>query len=119
MMAAGLERQLDRCSSGSIPDFCNDSSLYAKAKSAYNHLWDLIEANSSQLSQEVWSWIYQDGGFKLTPLGALPPPQGQSPTGKFILCSGSRDDADSDVESDIRQLWSLTFLAVTRNKNVQ
>jgi hypothetical protein len=86
MMAAGLERQLDRCSpSNGIPDFCTDDALYAKAKSAYNHLWDVIEANSAQLSQEVWSWIYQKGAYQLTPLGSLPPPAGVNPTGMLIL----------------------------------
>jgi len=86
MMAAGLERQLDRCSpSNGTPDFCTDAALYAKVKSAYNHLWDVIEANSAQLSQEVWSWIYQNGAYQLTPLGSLPPPAGVSPTGMLIL----------------------------------
>jgi hypothetical protein len=84
MMAAGLERQLDRCNSESIPDFCDDGTLHSKVLAAYNHLWDLIEANSAQLSSEVWSWVYQDGGFQVTPLGALPPPPGSSPTGKFL-----------------------------------
>jgi hypothetical protein len=98
MMVAGLEKQLDRCNSSAVPDFCGDSSLYSKILSAYNHLWDLIEANTQQLSSEVWSWTSTNGTFEFTPLGALPPPPGQSPT-----------------ESDIRQLWSLTFLAVKRN----
>lgn len=94
MTAAGLARQLGRCNSSDIPDFCHDSALYNKVTTAYTHLWSLIDANSAQLSGEVWSWIYQDG-FQVEPLGALPPPPGTSPT-----------------ESDIRQLWSLTFLAV-------
>jgi hypothetical protein len=58
--------------------------------SAYNRLWDLIESNNAQLSSEVWSWNY-DNGYKATPLGT------------FV-----------STESNIRQLWSLTFLAVTR-----
>jgi hypothetical protein len=85
MMAAGLERQLERCASTSagIPAFCSDNALHSKVQSAYNHLWDLIEANSAQLSSEVWSWVYKNGDFQFTPLGALPPPPGSSPTGKF------------------------------------
>jgi hypothetical protein len=64
--------------------------LYQKVLSAYDHLWDLIEANSGQLSSEVWSWNYNDG-YKATPLGTFVP-----------------------TESNIRQLWSLTFLAIRR-----
>jgi hypothetical protein len=58
--------------------------------SAYSRLWDLIEDNESQLSSEVWSWNY-DNGYQATPLGT------------FVA-----------TESNIRQLWSLTFLAVRR-----
>nr|OQO17228.1 hypothetical protein B0A51_15416 [Rachicladosporium sp. CCFEE 5018] len=96
MMAAGLERQISRCTSSSVPDFCSDSIVSANALAAYNHLWDLIDSKSDLLSSEVWSWEYNDG-FEAFPLGALPPPAGSNPT-----------------ESDIRQLWSLTFLAVKR-----
>ena len=70
---------------------------------AYNSLWDLIEANQASLSSEVWSWLFDKGTgkFVFEPLGALPPPAGSSPT-----------------ESDVRQLWSLTFLAVTRDTSL-
>ncbi|OJD36358.1 glycogen debranching enzyme [Diplodia corticola] len=95
MLAAGLARQLDRCRSAHIPDFCNDTIVHGNVRQAYNHLWDLIDANRAYLSSEVWSWVYKAGDFLYTPLGALPPPAGQSPT-----------------ESNIRQLWSLTFLAI-------
>ncbi|KAF3393900.1 hypothetical protein F1880_005226 [Penicillium rolfsii] len=117
MMAKGLEMQLGRCELTSnfsvssvhrrekeqspvvpIPAFCGDDSVYGNVKAAYNELWDVIEQNESQLSGEVWSWVYRDGGFQVTPLGVLPAPGGGSQT-----------------ESDIRQLWSLVFLAVTRN----
>ncbi|KAF2728150.1 hypothetical protein EJ04DRAFT_581545 [Polyplosphaeria fusca] len=93
MMAAGLARQLGRCdgnATSNIPDFCEDGELYAKVLRAYNHLWTLIDANGEQLSGEVWSWTYDDG-FHVEPLGSFTP-----------------------TESDIRQLWSLTFLAVHR-----
>lgn len=104
MMAQGLELQLSRCNTSTstmIPDFCSDSVVYNNVKKGYNTLWDTIEANSAHLSTEVWSWIYQDGGFVFTELGTLPPAPGTSAT-----------------ESDIRQLWSLTFLAVTRDQGL-
>ena len=101
MMAKGLELQLSRCSSTSIPAFCTDTSVYSNIKTAYNTLWDAIDANTKHLSTEVWSWTYADGKFSYIDLGALPPPPGSSPT-----------------ESDIVQLWSLTFLAVKRNKGL-
>ncbi|KAI1100546.1 carbohydrate-binding module family 52 protein [Jackrogersella minutella] len=97
MMAAGLEKQLGRCEYEQLA-YCTDAALHGRILKAYNHLWDLIDANSEHLSNEVWSWVYKDGDFHYTPLGALPPPEGQSP-----------------IESDIRQLWSLAFLAVKRS----
>ncbi|KAH8593505.1 hypothetical protein B0O99DRAFT_214834 [Bisporella sp. PMI_857] len=98
MMAKGLELQLSRCagtsqssSSGdSTPDFCTDDIVYNNVKDAYNLLWDIIEENTSQLSKEVWSWNYSDGKFQVAPYSG----------------------------SNIWQLWSLTFLAVTRNKDL-
>ena len=109
MMAAGLQRQLQRCSSSastatppSLRSFRSDSTVHANVLAAYNHLWDLIEANESHLSSEVWSWVYRNGGFEFEPLGALPLPAGLSPT-----------------ESDVRQLWSLTFLAVWRDGSLR
>jgi hypothetical protein len=111
MMAKGLERQLARCndtissnSTNSAPSWCNVSSVYNNVVLAYNTLWDSIEANTAQLQGEVWSWKYSNStGFVTTPLGALPPPPGVS----------------AGTESDIRQLWSLTFLAVTRNAGLK
>lgn len=119
MMAKGLERQLARCNASSsnatntnstananataaaTPQWCGVSSVYNNVRRAYNVLWDSIEANSAQLQSEVWSWSYSNatGAFTTTPLGALPPPPGVS----------------SGTESNVRQLWSLTFLAVKRN----
>lgn len=121
MMARGLERQLGRCnvttdgggggggatknstSTSPPPAWCGMSNVYGNVRKAYNVLWDSIEANSAQLQGEVWSWTYSNAtGFVTTPLGALPPPPGVS----------------SGTESDVRQLWSLTFLAVKRDKNL-
>ncbi|KAK5796479.1 hypothetical protein VI817_005764 [Penicillium citrinum] len=123
MMARGLELQLGRCevtsnfsvSSRSLrsagrqerkavmptPEFCTNDSVYSNVRAAYNTLWDSIEKNKDQLSAEVWSWVYRNGSFQVTPLGVLPAPPG----------------VGGQTESNIRQLWSLTFLAVTRNEN--
>lgn len=91
MMAAGLERQLARCTEASPPpEFCTDEQVYANVIAAYNSLWYSIEANAANINAEVWSWLYEDETFVFEPLGALPPPSGVNPT-----------------ESNIRQLWSL------------
>ncbi|KAL2682353.1 hypothetical protein Neosp_006803 [[Neocosmospora] mangrovei] len=105
LMAQGLERQLQRCLAchakrapcliRHIPSFCRDEGVYNALRSAYNYLGDLIEANSEQLQSEVWSWTYTKEGFKFSPLGAL----------------------TSGTESNIRQLWSFSFLAVKRDSS--
>ncbi|KAM0544404.1 hypothetical protein ACHAO7_008807 [Fusarium culmorum] len=106
LMAKGLERQLSRCPTSEAkvdgaPAFCTDDDVHKTVKLAYNHLWDIIEDNSERLQSEVWSWSYsKKGGYRFAPLGTLPPPPG--------LGSGT--------ESNVRQLWSLTFLAVKRSK---
>lgn len=112
MMARGLELQISRCANSSssstgtsvtaVPEFCSDETVYQNVKTAYNVLWDSIDANHAHLTSEVWSWIYGNGTFEFVDLGSLPPPPGQSPT-----------------ESDVVQLWSLTFLAVTRNEELK
>lgn len=100
MMAKGLELQLGRCEVTSnvsissketrvparVPAFCTDDSVYGNVKEAYNMLWDSIEGNQDQLSQEVWSWVYR-GGFQVTPLGVIPPPGGGTQTGMFFFFS--------------------------------
>ena len=118
MMAKGLELQLGRCttpaSAGNpstaptknlqkIPSFCGNKAIYNNVKQAYNTLWDLIEANSNEQSQEVWSWTYKNGKYQVADLGTLTPPPG----------------VGAQTESDIRQLWSLTFLAVTRDMSLK
>ncbi|KAF2680402.1 hypothetical protein K458DRAFT_393047 [Lentithecium fluviatile CBS 122367] len=91
MMAAGLQRQLGRCNAASKPDFCTTPDLHNKILAAYDHLWTLIEKNAAQISGEVWSWKYTGSAFEAVPLSAY-----------------------SSVESNVQQLWSLTFLAVKR-----
>ena len=85
MMASGLEKQLLRCNSSAMPSFCNDTSVYANVKLAYNNLWDSIEANSNLLRTEVWSWVYENSTFKYTPLGILPAPDGGEQTESDIV----------------------------------
>ena len=58
------------------PEFCTDDSVYSNVRAAYNTLWDSIEKNKDQLSAEVWSWVYRNGSFQVTPLGVLPAPPG-------------------------------------------
>lgn len=105
-MVRGLEKQQDHCSSSNhqpIPDFCSFPVAYNNAKNAYNALRDVIEGNKDYLSDEVWSWVYKDGEFIHALLGSLPPLPG----------------AGGVAESDIVQLWSLTFLAVIRNEGMR
>ena len=110
MMARGLEIQLSRCNNSNttntsldmIPDFCSDGVVYGNVKGAYNALWDVIEANSAELSTEVWSWGFEGGEFVVQELATEVPPEGTTET-----------------ESDIRQLWSLTFLAVMRDEGLR
>ncbi|KAJ5279093.1 hypothetical protein N7478_004465 [Penicillium angulare] len=115
MMAKGLELQMGRCEvstnfsmkksgreiKAAVPDFCTDDSIFENVKAAYNELWDSIEKNSEQLSTEMWSWVYRNGTYQVTQLTDLPAPPGLS----------------GQTESDIRQLWSLAFLAVSRNED--
>ena len=58
------------------PEFCTNDSVYFNVRAAYNTLWDSIEKNKDQLSAEVWSWVYRNGSFQVTPLGVLPAPPG-------------------------------------------
>lgn len=102
-MASGLEKQLDRCNSQETPTFCNDAVVYNNVRNAYNALWDVIEDNEDSLSDEVWTWVYENGQFKRTSLGSLAPPPG----------------VEGVAESDVIQLWSLTFLAVRRNEGMR
>ena len=85
MMASGLEKQLLRCNaSAPIPAFCNDTSVYHNVRTAYNNLWNVIEANTALLGTEVWSWVY-NGGFQVTPLANLPAPDGSAQTESDIV----------------------------------
>lgn len=122
MLAKGLEVQLATAATAEqagldpVSIKSADPHLYAKVlaktKRAYGKLWDTIEANASHLSAEVWSWRWdesvkgnaEDGksGFVYVPLSHLPTPDGAGQT-----------------ESNARQLWSLTFLALERRKELE
>jgi len=129
MLAAGLQRQLERCSPSAnttAPEFCSDKAVYGNVVKGYNHLWNMLEANEKYLSNEVWSWQYRKGAFEFIALGALPPPAGSSKFFFILLLEFGRLGARrlflidaGPTESDIRQLWSLTFLAVTRDKSLK
>jgi hypothetical protein len=95
MMARGLERQLGRCHGLEGPDFCSDQELRGRVYSAYNRLWDVIEANEGILSGEMWTWRWEGDKFVPVPFGDV-----------------------TSTESNIQQLWSLKFLAVTRNLDI-
>lgn len=89
-----------------------DSNLYHEIKDqvkrAYSKIWDLVEANKEHLSAEVWSWRWDGrakegkGDFAYVPLSHLPTPDGGGQT-----------------ESNARQLWSLTFLALQRRGELE
>ena len=81
-------------------------------KRAYSKLWDTIEANKAHLSSEVWSWRWDDnahgqdgsskGNFVYVPLSHVPTPDGAGQT-----------------ESNAVQLWSLTYLALERRRDLE
>jgi len=101
MMAAGLERQLDRCGREQL-QFCVDANLRRQVEEAYNHLWDLIDANQEHTQKEAWTWTYGPGEeYHYAAMGTIPGPGGESA-----------------VESNVQQLWSLASLAVQRNPNI-
>lgn len=87
-------------------DFYN--KVIDQVKRAYTKMWDLIEANREHLSAEVWSWRWDEkakggkGDFAYVPLSHLPTPDGAGQT-----------------ESNARQLWSLTFLALQRRGDLE
>ena len=125
MLAKGLEVQLcafadaEKHACAEFPQTVistDDRELYvrvrANMKRAYAKLWDTIEANKDHLSSEVWSWRWDEsaraddgvskGNFAYAPLSHLPTPDGAGQT-----------------ESNAVQLWSLTFLAITRRRELE
>ncbi|KAI4247874.1 MAG: hypothetical protein LQ352_006071 [Teloschistes flavicans] len=122
ILSKGLETQLAAASQAAAtktdaislelcePDYYN--AVIAKLKKAYTRIWETIEANRAHLSEEVWSWSWDDCAegrkeaktrdFVYTPLSHLPTPDGAGQT-----------------ESNSVQLWSLTFLALERRRELE
>ncbi|HVJ30743.1 MAG TPA: hypothetical protein VNA66_10580, partial [Gammaproteobacteria bacterium] len=83
MMAAGLDRQLQR---SDLPASLRGQLLDARAQ-----LWSAIGAAGELRSSELWSWSVANGCYRAEPFGAR------------------RADVD---ESNAAQLWSTVFLAI-------
>jgi len=114
MMASGLEKQLLRChGTANIPAFCNDTSVYGNIISAYNNLWNSIEANTNSLRTEVWSWVYNNG-FQYTPLGDLPAPGGAAQTESDIVQVFLLEDCECWWCSCGVWLWTLQCCEIRR-----
>lgn len=98
MMVAGLGKQIGRCKGSDAPSWCADKGLYNKVVDAYDELWRVIEKNADFKTHEVWSW--------------------DDPPGKGIenMEAVPLNHWVSSPESNIRQLWSLAFLAVSQEK---
>ncbi len=84
-VAGGLQRQLARTD---LPPPVHDH-----LRAAQKTLWQAIDATTSMQSSELWGWRFDGSGYDAVPFGA----------------SGS--DA---TESDAAQLWSTTYLAISR-----
>lgn len=85
LFAAGLARQLQR---HDLPD-----ATRARLLRAQHRLWDVIDATRTMQNEELWSWTYADGHYRVRPFGA----------------------SGADVtESDAAQLWSTVYLAIGR-----
>ncbi len=85
LMAAGLQRQLER---EDLP-----AATRTHVRDAQARLWKAIDAAHAMRTSELWSWSYRDGRYKLDPFGQ------------------SSGDAD---ESNAAQLWSTVYLAFER-----
>ncbi|PXX71135.1 hypothetical protein DFR70_101557 [Nocardia tenerifensis] len=83
-LASGLHRQLDRTD---LPAPVRDRLVAARKA-----LWQVIDAAQSMASSELWSWRFENGGYRIAPFGA----------------------SEGDVtESNAAQLWSSVYLAIT------
>ncbi len=83
VMAAGLERQLER------PEL--PPTVKQDLRAARRRLWGAIRASHSMRNSELWSWSFAAGRFHVAPFGATA--------------------ADAD-ESNAAQLWSTVYLAI-------
>src|SRR5580698_7327742 len=87
VLAAGLQRQLDRAD---LP-----ATSQAVLHSAQASLWRAIASAHGMRNSELWSWDFVDGRYVVAPFGA------------------SAADAD---ESNAAQLWSTVYLAIATPK---
>jgi hypothetical protein len=83
LLAAGLERQLER---KDLPD-----ATRRRLERAEEALWKVIRATEKQRAGELWTWELRGGAFAL------------------VLFGQGRGDVD---ESNAVQLWSTVYLAV-------
>jgi hypothetical protein len=83
MMAEGIARQLRR---DDLPE-----STRSALRDAQQSIWEMIEATRDVANEELWSWTYEDGAFRVVGFGQ----QGGDIT-----------------ESNAAQLWSTVYLAV-------
>ena len=90
MMAAGLDRQLER---SDLP-----AALRARLLDARAQLWTAIDSAGELRSSELWSWSFANGCYRAEPFGAR------------------RADVD---ESNAAQLWSTVFLALAPPANLR
>src|SRR5512134_828844 len=90
MVAAGLDRQLDR---SDLPAALRSRLLDARAQ-----LKSAIGAAGELRSSELWSWSVASGCYRAEPFGAR------------------RADVD---ESNAAQLWSTVFLAIAPPASVR
>lgn len=82
VLAAGLRRQLRR---GDLTAAARAALIEASARTSA-----AIAATRSLRSSELWSWTFDDGGFRATPFG---------------------ESAQHETESNAAQLWSTVYLA--------
>ena len=83
LVIAGIDRQLKR---QELP-----KPLRVKLRTARTNLWAVVRATKKLKSSELWSWVYQDGQYKVALFG-------QSKNHK--------------TESNAAQLWSTVFLSL-------
>jgi hypothetical protein len=83
LLAAGLDRQLQR---SDLP-----APIRKRLETARRTLWSVIDAHRDMASSELWSWVFENGHYKVVAFGA------------------GAGDAD---ESNAAQLWSSAYLGL-------
>jgi glycogen debranching enzyme len=83
LLAAGLERQLER---SDLPAGTRQRLIDAQAR-----LWKVIISTRALQNSELWSWSFTEGAYRLEPFGQR---------------------SDDETESNAAQLWSTVFLGI-------